>query len=157
MIWRLEKGGKGTVAFTVLLMWHHLDTILWFNISLIGPAWKKPLILSNSVTCSGWWVETHLKKKNPGLIYSSWGNKKSLQYAQILSQPKTPWEYHPGILMQSLWDSSSQHAQLEEKVHTKTWAYLQSIVKYIFKYKSLLNKSSWKELPDTQPDNKSSN
>lgn len=59
--------------------------------------------------------------------------------------------------MQSLWDSSSQHAQLEEKVHNKTWAYLQSIVKYIFKYKSLLNKSSWKELPDIQPDNKSSN
>lgn len=29
-----------------------------------------------------------------------------------------------------------RHAQLEEKVHNKTWAYLQSIMKYIFKYKS---------------------
>lgn len=35
------------------------------------------------------------------------------------------------ILMHSLWDNRSQHAQLEKKVHDKTWAYLQSIVKYM--------------------------
>lgn len=40
-IWRLEKWGKGAVKFTVLLMWQILDVILWFNISLIWPAWTK--------------------------------------------------------------------------------------------------------------------
>lgn len=106
-IWRLEKWGKGAVKFTVLLMWQILDVILWFNISLIWPAWTKtthPLQLGNLL----WMMKRNpLEKKNPGLKYSS-REKKSLQYPQTLSY-WTPQKYHlEFILMHSLLYNSSQ-------------------------------------------------
>lgn len=134
-IWRLEKWGKGAVKFTVLLMWQILDVILWFNISLIWPAWTKtthPLQLGNLL----WMMKRNpLEKKNPGLKYSSWEK----------SHCNTPKHCHTELHKNITWNLFSctpsrttvpRHAQLEEKVHNKTWAYLQSIMKYIFKYKS---------------------